>query len=160
MDVRIEQSGPKILVGKRIRMNYADNRTFELWRGFMPNRNKISGRKGEELFSVSVFTGGDSFATLTAETPFDKWAAAEVAEPFTVPEGMESYTLAGGLYAVLTYRGRASEFQKVFGYILGEWMPASGYRPDSREQFEILMPGYDPNDPDSTEEIWIPVSLV
>jgi AraC family transcriptional regulator len=160
MDVRIEQMSPRILVGNRVRMNYSGNKTFELWRGFMPNRNRIAGRKGEDLFSVSVFTGEDHFANLTAETMFDKWAAAEVTEPFVVPDGMESLTLTGGTYAVFTYRGRASEFQKVFGYILGEWMPVSGFQPDHREQFEILQPGYDPNNPESTEEIWIPVKPV
>jgi AraC family transcriptional regulator len=159
MEVRIEDIAPRMLAGKRVTMKYSDNKTAELWRGFMPHRNRIPSRTGEELYSVSVFMGEEDFTSLTAETLFDKWAAVEVSGPCEIPEGMEFLTLTGGIYAVFTYRGRASEFQKAFGFIFREWMPSSGYRPDRREQFEILLPGYDPNDPEATEEIWIPIRL-
>lgn len=45
----------------------------------------------------------------------------------------------------------------IFQYIFGTWLPASGYYLDNRPHFEILGHKYKNNDPDSEEEIWIPV---
>jgi AraC family transcriptional regulator len=44
-----------------------------------------------------------------------------------------------------------------FTYIFTRWLPASGYQLDNRPHFEILGDKYKNNDPESEEEIWIPV---
>lgn len=44
-----------------------------------------------------------------------------------------------------------------FGYIFGTWLPNSGYIMDDRPHFEILGAKYKNNDPESEEEIWIPI---
>jgi AraC family transcriptional regulator len=71
--------------------------------------------------------------------------------------GMESLILRGGKYAVFLHQGPANAFQSAFQHIFGNWLPNSEFDLDSREQFEILPPGYRPDDPNAEEEGWIPV---
>ena len=87
---------------------------------------------------------------------FEKWAAVEVAAFDDVPEGLETFTLGGGRYAVFDYKG-ASTDSRIFVYIFTEWLPASGYALDDRPHFEILGDRYRNADPESEEEIWIPI---
>ncbi|MGZ3847072.1 MAG: GyrI-like domain-containing protein, partial [Flavisolibacter sp.] len=75
-----------------------------------------------------------------------------------VPEGMESFVLNGGLYAVFDYQGLNTD-NRIFIYIFRDWLPNSEYELDDRPQFEVLGEKYKNNDPDSQEEIWIPVKL-
>lgn len=45
----------------------------------------------------------------------------------------------------------------MFRYIFGTWLPASGYVLDDRPHFEVLGPGYRPDDPEAEEDIFIPI---
>lgn len=117
-------------------MSFSNNKTGELWRSFMPVRKEIQNITGTE---------------------FEKWAAIEVTGFDTVPDGMEPFTLPGGLYAVFLYKGAASAATTAFQYILGTWLPTSGYSLDNRTHFEILGEKYKNEDPDSEEEIRIPI---
>jgi AraC family transcriptional regulator len=73
---------------------------------------------------------------------------------------MKAFELPAGLYAVFLHRGPASEGQRTFQYIMGTWLPASGYELDSRPHFELLGEKYKNDLPDSEEEIWIPIKPV
>ena len=55
MRPRIERLTEKKLVGKRIRMSFSDNKTFELWRSFMPRRKEILNSMGTDLYSIEVY---------------------------------------------------------------------------------------------------------
>jgi AraC family transcriptional regulator len=81
----------------------------------------------------------------------------EVSSMADVPSDMEIYDLQGGKYAVFNHQGPASEASKTMRYIFGEWIPNSEYTLDDREHFEVLPEGYNPMDPQATEEIWVPV---
>ena len=61
------------------------------------------------------------------------------------------------VYAVFVHKGAAGSGPEIFRYIFGKWLPESGYLPDKRPHFEILGEKYKNEDPDSEEEIWIPV---
>ncbi len=70
---------------------------------------------------------------------------------------METYTLVRGLYAVFDYKGLHTD-TKIFYYIFETWLPKSNdYCLDDRPHFEILGAKYKNNDPNSEEQIWIPV---
>jgi AraC family transcriptional regulator len=159
MESRIETITERKLIGKRMKMTLSNNQTFQLWQSFMPRRNEIKNNISSELYSVQVNDPLLNFKDFTMDTSFDKWAAVEVSGFDDVPEGMETFTLTGGLYAVFVYKGSSSEGPKVFQYIFGTWLPASDYVLDNRPHFEILGAKYKNNDPDSEEEIWIPVKL-
>jgi AraC family transcriptional regulator len=153
---RIETINEKKLVGKSLRMSLTNNRTAELWRGFMPHRTQVKAIS-TDLFSLQVYDTPDYFKNFNPGTEFVKWALAEVADFNDVPEGMAAFTFPGGLYAVFTHIGPASAGAKTFQYIFTQWLPNSGYGLDNRPHFEILGAKYKNNEPDSEEEIWVPV---
>lgn len=159
MNPVIKISGAKKLIGKRIKMSLADNKTFELWKGFMSRRKEIRNNLTNDLFSMQVYDKSYDFRNFDPEATFEKWAAIEVTDFDVVPEEMESYILSEGLYAVFNYKDAASQGAKMFQYIFGTWLPASDYILDTRPHFEILGEKYKNEDPDSEEEIWIPIKL-
>ena len=149
----------KKLLGKRLTMTYTENQTYELWSSFMPLRKQIRNCLGPDLFSVQVYDSTFNFAIFDKDHPFDKWAAAEVSDFDIIPQGMETLILESGLYAVFIHQGAASTAAKTFGYIFGTWLPKSEYLLDNRPHFEILGEKYRNHDPDSEEEVWIPVKI-
>lgn len=156
MQNRIEILTPKKLVGKYLTMSFLNNRTGELWQSFMPHRKKITNVVNSNLFSLQVYPKGFDFGLATE---FEKWALAEVTNFEEIPENMEAFNLNGGLYAVFLYKGSSLDFQKPFQYIFGTWLPNSGYELDDRPHFELLGEKYKNNDPNSEEEIWIPIKV-
>lgn len=140
-----------------LRMSLLDNKTAELWRSFMPRRNEVQNRVGSHFLSMQVYDDMPDFANLDLVKPFTKWAIAEVSSFENIPDGMQTYTLEGGLYAMFIHRGLPQAFPQTARYIFGEWLPNSLYRLDHREHFELLGEKYKNNSPDSEEEIWIPI---
>lgn len=156
MEPRIEILPSKKLAGVSLSMSLADNKTAELWRNFMPRCHEIGNKVSTELYSLQVYDSGFDFKP---ETIFTKWAATEVHDFSAVPEGMASFEIPEGLYAVFIHKGAAPTASRTFGYIFGVWFPSSGYELDDRPHFEILGEKYRNNHPESEEEIWIPVKL-
>lgn len=146
----------KKLIGKHITTSLVNNKTFELWKSFMPVRNQIKDTIGPDLYSMQVYKD-DYFKNFDPAAEFEKWAALEVIAFNTVPDGMETYILPAGKYAVFHYIGNPENGAEVFGYIFKEWLPTSGYELDNRPHFELLGSKYKNGDPKSEEEIWIPV---
>jgi AraC family transcriptional regulator len=156
MEVRIEKLEARQLVGMRLQMSFAQNRTAELWRSFMPLRRVISLQVEPVLYSLQNYPES-FFESFNPVTEFEKWAALEVSEVVALAEGMETFLLPAGMYAVFLYKGHPAEGAKAFQYIMGTWLPASGYKLDNRPHFEKLGEKYKHESPDSEEEIWIPV---
>ena len=156
MTPRIETIAEKKFAGHNVLMSYAQNRTAELWRGFMPRKNEITTLKGEELYSIEEYPEG-FFRQFSPDTPFKKWAALEVSSFDPIPDHMETLTSPSGLYAIFLYQGPASEGEKMYQYIFTTWLPASDYVLDNRPHFAVMGEKYKHNDPDSEEELWIPV---
>ena len=146
----------KQLIGFHDRLNYATYNVVPLWQKLMPIRNQIPGKIGDNLFSVQYFHE-KFFVHFSPLELFDKWAGVEVEASSVVPEGAVSFTIEGGLYAVFSYKGYQSGAQEAFQYILGVWLPSSEYQLDDRKHFEILDHRYKKNDPDSEEDIYIPI---
>jgi AraC family transcriptional regulator len=152
---RIETIPGKKLIGKYLKMSLKENKTVDLWRSFMPLRKTIINPVSSDFFSLQVYEQSDDYRNPDAE--FIKWAAMEVSDNTEVPQGMEAYYLSGGLYAVFLHKGGPQNFRATFQFIYEEWMPSSGYTVDHREHFELVGEKYKNNEPDSEEEIWIPV---
>jgi len=157
MEPRFEVLTEKKFIGISITTSFTDNKTSTLWRTFMPRRNEIQNGLTPDLVSLQVYGAAFDFTQFNPDTEFKKWALKEVSDFNCVPAGMETFILSGGLYAIFLHRGSASEAEKIFGYIFGKWLPQSRYALDDRPHFEILGAKYKNNDPNSEEEIWIPV---
>ncbi|WP_245667262.1 GyrI-like domain-containing protein [Leptospira tipperaryensis] len=152
----METLSEKKLIGKRILLSLTDNKTQELWRSFMPRREEIQNRIGTEFYSMQIYD--DSyFINFNPNSKFEKWASVEVSNFDHVPHDMETTILPAGLYAVFFFQGSSSEAPKIFQYIFGTWIPGSDFVLDQRPHFEILGDKYRNEDPNSEEEIWIPI---
>jgi AraC family transcriptional regulator len=154
MNVPVIRTLPeKKLFGKSMRMSLSTDKTRMLWQSF---RKEIQVPHETDLYSLQVFEPGH-FEQFDPEREFVKWALMG-AESFTsVPAAFEAFTIPTGLYAVFHFRGSSDRGSEIFGYIFGTWLPQSEYIFDYRPQFEILGEKYKNNDPDSEEEIWIPI---
>jgi AraC family transcriptional regulator len=159
MEPRIETLSEKKLIGKHLTMSLVQNRTAELWKSFMQQRKEIKNNLNADLISMQVFGKEYDFKNFNLNASFEKWAAIEVTDFNSVPDGMETFILPGGLYAVFLHKGAAGTGAKTFQFIFGTWLPASIYSLDERPHFELLGEKYKNNDPESEEEIWIPVKL-
>jgi AraC family transcriptional regulator len=145
----------KKLIGIRLTMSLAHNKTGDLWRSFMPRRGEINNRITGDFISMQVYAP-NHFAAYNPTQEFEKWAAVEVTNFDHVPSDMETCMLPGGLYAVFHYKGPSKD-PSVFQYIFGTWLPHSNYLLDDRPHFEVLGDKYKNDDPTSEEEIWIPI---
>ncbi len=153
---RIEKLNEKKLVGQHLKMSFAENRTAELWRGFMPLRNLFKAPVNSYLYSVELYPS-QFFNAFDPTRNFEKWAAVEMGDMDSAPPSMEMLIIPQGLYAVFDYKGRASEAQPFYQYIFTKWLPQSGYQLDERPHFALMGDKYKNDDPASEEEIWIPI---
>jgi AraC family transcriptional regulator len=122
----------------------------------MPRRHEIGNRTGSDLYSVEVYPRffWDNF---TPDAEFEKWAAIEVTDFETIPDKMERLMVPAGVYAIFLHKGPASTGQETYGYIFRRWLPGSDFILDDRPHFAVMGEKYKKDDPDSEEEIWIPV---
>lgn len=146
----------KKLVGLHLTMNLQQNRTGELWGTFMPRRLEIEKPVSQNFYSVQRYPV-NYYQPFSPQNEFEKWATLEVSNFDSVPEGMDTLLILGGQYAVFDYKGLSSD-PAIFQYIFTEWLPQSAYQLDDRPHFEVLGDKYKNNDPDSEEEIWIPIA--
>ncbi|MEH0154051.1 GyrI-like domain-containing protein [Limibacter armeniacum] len=156
MKPRIEMLSEKQIVGNKISMSFADNKTYKLWSGFMPRRKEITNSVNALLFSVEVYDP-TYFNEFDPTKEFEKWAAVEVSDTSDIPEGMETLTLPAGKYAVFIHKGPASEGPRTYQYIFQTWLPNSEYLLDDRPHFALMGEKYKNEDPSSEEEIWVPI---
>ncbi|MEE1899548.1 GyrI-like domain-containing protein [Flavobacterium rakeshii] len=152
----IKTISAKKLIGLNLNMSFIDNKTAELWCSFMPKRKEIANSISNDMYSLQVYNE-NFFSQFNPATEFKKWALAEVTDFNTVPKGMETFDLEGGMYAVFYYKGNPANAVQVFGYIMKEWLPQSGYVLDNRPHFEVLGEKYKNGSDESEEEIWIPI---
>jgi AraC family transcriptional regulator len=155
MEPRIETLQDKKLVGIALTMSLANNKTGIVWKNFIPRRKEITNNLSNDLISMAIYKP-THFADFKPTNEFEKWAAIEVTDFESVPKGMEPFTLQGGLYAVFDYKGSGTDIS-IFQYIFKTWIPNSDFLLDDRPHFEILGDKYKNVDPDSEEEIWIPI---
>lgn len=155
MNPRIEQLEEKKLVGLNIKMSLTNNLTGQLWGQFGPRIKEIQNRVTEDKISMQVYDPS-YYQNFSPANEFEKWATVGVTDFDNIPDGMKSFTLQEGTYAVFDYKGSSAD-PSIFQYIFGEWLPSSSYHIDDRPHFEVLGKNYKNNDPESEEEIWIPI---
>ena len=148
----------KKLVGTSVTMSFADNKTGLLWQTFMPKRNAIQHTNNNDLYSLQLYPSSIIENGFSFDTQFEKWALQEVSSFDNIPEGMQSFVLPAGLYAVFHYKGLSTD-TTIFDFIFKTWLPQSAYVLDNRPHFELLGAQYRNNDPDSEEDIYIPIKL-
>lgn len=156
MTPRFETIEGTWVVGIRSPLSAGGTETAQLWQRFMPRRGEIKRRTNANYLAMRVFhsSAGEQVTPLT---PFDEWAVVEVSDIDDLPDGLDSYSLPGGDYAVFVHRGPASTFPETAGHVYGTWLPNSPYELDDRPHFAAMGPQYRPDDPEAEEELWIPI---
>ncbi|MFP9100518.1 GyrI-like domain-containing protein [Flavobacterium sp. RHBU_24] len=147
---------PIQIIGLRQNISYANNTTHELWKSFMPRLKEVPNKIAHHRISLQNYPEG-FFRDFNPYAFFEKWAGVEVTCFDAIPDGMETFTIPAGKYAVFHYKGNANNAPEVFRYILAEWLPQSGYTLDDRPHFEILGEKYKNGEDDSEEDIYIPI---
>lgn len=147
--------GNKTLIGISAEMSRSQDSTPQLFATFMPRREEIQHWAHQNIFDLREYPI-NYFEYFDPLNTFTKWAAMEVIEVDSIPEGMEVYRLQGGTYAVFQHKGTLGD-PAIFQYIFSDWLPFSGYALDNRPHFDIIGPLSTPQNPDSEEEIWIPI---
>ncbi|MFY0674667.1 MAG: GyrI-like domain-containing protein [Bacteroidia bacterium] len=147
------------LVGMSLEMSRANDKTAQLWQGFMQRRIEIKGAQLNSYYSVNIYPRGYNQATFLPTNEFSKWAAAKVEGDAQIPKGMDQLTIPDGKYAVFQHKGPMPKFIENIMYIFNQWLPNSEYELDDRPHFELLPANYPgPMDPNAEEEIWIPIA--
>ncbi len=154
---RIVTTAARQLAGMRISTTLTSNDTPELWRRFRTMLSEHGRNNPDRFYSIQDYGAGFRMEQLTPATTLEKWAAIDAGDWADIPQPIETYTLAGGDYAVFIHKGLPSAFPQTAQYIFGVWLPQSGYQLDDRPHFEVLGPNYRPNDPHAEEEVWIPI---
>ncbi len=155
MQPRIEVLEEKKLLGQKVIMSLTNNTTAQLWGQFAPRIREIQHRASADKISMQIYPP-NYHAQFSPTTRFEKWAMVEVTSFENVPQGMQTFVLQKGLYAVFDYVGSSAD-PSIFQYIFSEWIPNSNYTVDDRPHFEVMGANYKNNDPNSEEEIWIPI---
>ena len=155
MQPEIKTLEEKKCVGLSIQMSVVQNKTSELWSTFMPKINTIKHKVCNDKISLQMYPK-DYFRNFNPNTNFEKWALVEVSDLSNFPKGMAPFILKKGLYAVFKYKSSSAD-TSIFQYIYSEWLPKSIYQIDDRPHFEVLGDNYKNNNPESEEDIWIPI---
>lgn len=138
-------------------MSLVDNKTYELWHGFMSQKNTIKNTVGTDFYSVQLYDKLGYFESFDPQSELTKFAGIEVTDFENIPNGFGNMTIEEGLYAVFVHKEPASKFPGTIKYIFSQWLPNSEYLLDQRAHFELLGEKYKNSLPDSEEEVWIPI---
>ncbi len=82
-------------------------------------------------------------------------AAVSVPSAVKVPDAMTTQTLPAGQYAVFEFP--LSDIGSAFGFIFETWLPSSGFLQTETPLFERYNENFDPGNPKSLVEAYIPV---
>jgi len=157
--MEVKTVAEKKFIGQNLEMSFANNLTPVLWRSFMPRKKEITNAIGIELYSAEIYPS-HFFKAFNPTTPFMKWAAVEVDNFDSIPEGMQTLVSPEGLYAIFHYKGTSAAAPAFFNKIFTVWLPQAGLSVDDRPHFAVMGAKYKNNDPESEEDIWIPVKKI
>lgn len=136
-----------------------DNQIPAIWAEFQRRYDEISYAVTGAAYGISIHQPRLAMHEFTADTEYVEITGCEVAPPVMVPDGMVSYTIEPGWYAVFVNKGPATTILYTYQYILGTWLTHTPYERDSRPCFEQYGTDYyGPEHPESIARIFIPLA--
>lgn len=146
------------LVGMCTTTSLVEQGVPALWQKFRPQAKEIVV-KTVGFFNVSIYPAQMTMSSFTPTTPYVAWAAVATSKDLKTPAGMATLRIDSSTYVKVTYRGVAQHFGPFAARVYGELIPAAGYAVDnSRPHFEFLSEHYRPDDPEATEDFYVPVT--
>jgi len=149
MEARIAVKEAFVVVGLRIQTRPMAPEIPQLWHAFVPRIDEIQS-VAEPMVSYGVMDNFDP-----QQQRLDYMAGLSVTNLSEVPRGMVSWQIPGNTYAV--FEAPISKISEAFGYIFGVWLPRGEYQQASGPHFERYGENFNPADPESSLEIYIPI---
>lgn len=140
------------LAGMAMRVKPQGKTPGQLWDEFGPRMGEVQHVAGPNVsYGLS-----DNMDMATGE--FDYMAGMQVSSPADLPAGMVARDVPAQTYAVFpcTIPTLRETFQEIYGI----WLPGSGYVRAPGPELEIYSESFDPREPDSVFDIYIPVQPV
>lgn len=121
----------------------------QLWEQFVPRMAEIA-HEAEPGVTYGLMGHYDQETGM-----FDYMAGNVVEKVADLPAGMTRWEVPANTYAV--FETTLPTIGEAFGYIYNTWLPTSGYQPVAAPSFERYGESFNPDDGNSTLEIYIPV---
>ncbi|MEZ4646033.1 MAG: GyrI-like domain-containing protein [Chloroflexota bacterium] len=149
MEPKIVTKPAFAIVGMKYHGENKGNEIPQLWNEFMQHTTAI-----EHVVNPEMCYG--ACANLDEATgEFDYLAAFEVSANTAVPAGMARWDVPANTYAVFSCT--LPTIQAAFANIYNTWLPNSAYERAPGPEFELYDETFDPQDPNSTFYIYVPV---
>jgi AraC family transcriptional regulator len=149
MEPKIVERVAFTVVGLKYRGKNENNEIPQVWQALGPRTGEIASMADDTAaYGIS--------ANMDMETgEFDYIAGFEVSSAVDVPQGMVAFEVPGGKYAVFTTT--LPKIGETFHEAYHTWLPQAGYQPAGSPEFEVYDEQFNPQDPDSEFDLYIPV---
>ena len=149
MKVKIVERPRFTVIGLKYRGKNEHNEIPQLWQALMPRVGEIKSMVADHVaYGISANMDESS-------GEFDYIAGFEVTSSKEVPEGMVSFEVPESKYAV--FSTTLPRIGETFDNAHHTWLPQSGYQPTRAPEFEAYDERFDPQDPESLFDLYIPV---
>jgi AraC family transcriptional regulator len=134
------------------------------WHGFVESASTIPAQwqaliaLGDVPNRIGHVEYGAGCATDLEGQRFEYMAAVEVSSFDGVPLTLGRMRVPAAHYAVFTHDGPLAGLRAVWGRIMGEWFPTSGFQSAPTPDFERYDERFDPATKSGVVEVWIPVT--
>jgi AraC family transcriptional regulator len=149
MEIKTIKRSGFTVVGMLYRGRNENNEIPQMWQAFGPRISEIKSMVDQaSAYGIS--------ANMDMETgEFDYIAGFEVSSAEDVPQGMVAFNVPGGEYAVFTTT--LPKIGETFDNAHDTWLPQAGHQPTGDHEFELYDERFDPQDPDSEFDLYIPI---
>jgi len=149
MDPRIVSWPAFRVVGLKYRGKNEKNEIPQLWQSIGPRVGEIKNIADDHVaYGISA-----NMDESTGE--FDYIAGSEVSTAKEIPEGMFCFEVPDAKYAV--FSTTLPKIGETFHNAYHTWLPESGYQATGGPELEVYDERFDPQDPDSEFDLYIPV---
>ena len=149
MEPKIVKRAAFTVVGMKYHGKNENNEIPQLWGEFGPRMGEIKQMANRHV----AYGVCDNFDESSSE--FDYIAGFEVASTAEIPEGMVSWDIPEGKYAVFTCT--LPTLGETYQHASHTWLPQSGYQRALGPELELYDESFDPRDPSSEMEVYIPI---
>ena len=140
------------LVGMKVRVKPQSNTPGQLWDEFGPRMGEIQHPAEPDV----AYGLSDNMDMATGE--FDYSAGMAVNSTADIPAGMVALDVPAQTYAV--FPCTIPTLREVYQEIYGIWLPMSGYVRAPGPELEVYGEAFDPREPASVFDVYIPVVKV
>jgi AraC family transcriptional regulator len=129
--------------------NNENNEIPTMWEAMGPRLSEVQHVVNPEVCYGVVDNMDEGSGT------FDYMAGIEIERVTELPEGMVRWDVPAGTYAVFTCT--LPGLGEAYAHAYATWLPQSGYERAPVPEFELYGGDFDPRDPSSEMEIYIPI---